>query len=103
MPTENKPTGIPQLGAEIAEVARRTGESPWMVKQKCRQGRYKAKKSGRRTIVIWSSVEEDFKNLPDAVFAPPRRRHLTEPSVTVETAPAAPRRQRRQPSQAIPA
>jgi hypothetical protein len=65
---------IEKLGSSIKEVASSTGQSEWLVKHKLRKGRYRAKKEGRRTIIINESVREDFENLPDATFAPPRRR-----------------------------
>jgi hypothetical protein len=72
-----------------------------------RQGRYKAKKSGRRTIIIFASVKEDMANLPDAVFAPPRNRKPPvdprAPTDSVKAAPPTPRpRQRHQLTEAVP-
>ncbi len=51
-----------------------TGESEWVVKQKLRRGRYRARKSGRRTLVEYASIIEDAATLPVAKFAPPRVR-----------------------------
>jgi hypothetical protein len=62
------------LGLSIADVAAMTGESAWTVKQKLRLGIYKAKKSGRRTIIIYQSVKEGWESLPEAKFLPPTRR-----------------------------
>jgi hypothetical protein len=58
----------------ISDVAAYSGESEWTVKFKLRDGTYRAKKSGRRTLVSWASVKADLNNLPDAKFAPPRAR-----------------------------
>jgi hypothetical protein len=63
-----------ELGWSIEDTSRRTSECTWTVKQRLRAGEYKAKKSGRRTIVIPSSVRAYFAGLPDAHFAPPRQR-----------------------------
>jgi hypothetical protein len=60
------------LTDSIGEVARRTGESQWTVKDKLRRGVYLGKKSGRRTLVIVDSVKKHINELPDAVFAPVR-------------------------------
>jgi hypothetical protein len=65
---------VEKLGGSINEVADLTGESPWKVKEKLRNGTYKARKSGRRTIVELSSVHEAWKKLPVAKYAPPRTR-----------------------------
>jgi hypothetical protein len=62
------------LGLSINDVAKMTGESSWTVKHKLRLGIYKAKKSGRRTIIVYSSVKQHFANLPEAKFLPPTRR-----------------------------
>jgi len=73
MKAENAPELEPLL-VGIAEAARLTGESEWQVKDKLRRGRYKAKKSGRRTLVWFWSIKADVANLPDATFAPVRPR-----------------------------
>lgn len=62
------------LGLSIADVAAMTSELQWTVKQKLRSGVYRAKKSGRRTIIIYQSVKEAWANLPEAEFLAPRRR-----------------------------
>jgi hypothetical protein len=62
------------LGLSIADVAAMTGESVWTVKQKLRLGIYKAKKSGRRTIIVYESVKAAWADLPEAKFLPPTRR-----------------------------
>jgi hypothetical protein len=68
-------TGAAQepLYASIKEIAARTGESEWTVKDKLRRGVYRAKKSGRRTLVLWDSVKEHLAALPDAKFMQPTR------------------------------
>jgi hypothetical protein len=61
---------VEPLGLSIKETARITGESEWQVKEKLRNRTYEAKKSGRRTIVIYASVKAAFNNLPAATFKP---------------------------------
>ena len=70
--------GVPPLGLSIKQTAKVTGESEWTVKQKLRDGTYRAKKSGRRTIVIYQTVVEHWDSLPDAKFCKPLRRKHTE-------------------------
>jgi hypothetical protein len=66
--------GHEPFGLSVKDTAEATGESVWTVKQKLRAGTYKAKKSGRRTIVDYSSVKEAWQSLPDATFKPPTKR-----------------------------
>jgi hypothetical protein len=70
--------GIEPLGLSIRQTAEITGESEWTVKQKLRNGTYKAKKSGRRTIIVYQSVVAHWNSLPDAKFCKPLRRKLTQ-------------------------
>ena len=58
----------------IAECARQLAISAWSVKDLLRQGKLRAKKHGRRTIVEVASRLEYAESLPDAEFAPPRDR-----------------------------
>jgi hypothetical protein len=58
----------------IEDTALMTGESEWTVKDKLRLGTYEAKKSGRRTLIVYESVKRAAANLPDAKFASPRKR-----------------------------
>jgi hypothetical protein len=74
MPNFQIEGGPEPLGISIKETANRTGESTWKVKEKLRNGTYKAKKSGRRTVVIYQSVKSAWENLPDARFSPPKPR-----------------------------
>jgi hypothetical protein len=70
--------GLKPLGLSIKETAAITGESVWTVKKKLRDGTYSAKKSGRRTIVVYTSIEAAWNALPDATFQAPtprKRRH----------------------------
>jgi hypothetical protein len=62
-----------RLAASIEEVATMTSQSRWSVEEKLRLGHYRAKKSGRRTLVVIDSVKQDFDALPDATFNPSRR------------------------------
>jgi hypothetical protein len=66
------------LGLSIKETAAITSESKWQVKERLRRGEYRAKKSGRRTIIIYQSVEDHWNSLPDAVFKPSKRKHEHE-------------------------
>jgi hypothetical protein len=66
--------GIKPFGLSIKDTAKATGESTWKVKEKLRNGTYKAKKSGRRTIVTYESIEAAWENLPDATFTSKRKR-----------------------------
>ena len=66
------------LGVSIRQAAEITGESQWQVKQKLRAGTYQAKKSGRRTIISFASIERAWGALPAATFKAPtprKRRH----------------------------
>jgi hypothetical protein len=65
---------VEPLGISIKQAAEVTGESTWQVKQKLRNGTYRAKKSGRRTIVEFTSVKAAWEKLPNAKFMPPRQR-----------------------------
>jgi hypothetical protein len=73
MQTENT---LEPLLVSPDEAARLTGESRWSVNAKLRDGRYKAKKSGRRTLIWFWSIKADVQDLPDAKFAPPRARKV---------------------------
>jgi len=61
---------IEPLTVSIDAAAALTGESPWSVREKLRLGVYRAKKSGRRTLVVYSTIRDHLKNLPDASFGP---------------------------------
>lgn len=64
--------GLEPLFLSIRDTSKITGESEWTVKQKLRAGRYRARKSGRRTLVEYDSVKEASAALPVASFAAPR-------------------------------
>jgi hypothetical protein len=70
--TQKQP--LEPLGISVADVSAMTGESVWTVKMKLRRGIYKAKKSGRRTIVDYQSVKHAWETLPAAQFLAPRQR-----------------------------
>jgi hypothetical protein len=53
------------LGLSIKETAAITSESEWQVKERLRRGEYRAKKSGRRTIIVYESIEDHWNSLPD--------------------------------------
>ena len=59
---------LESLGLSIKKTAEITAESPWQVKEKLRNGSYKAKKSGRRTIVIYQTVKAAFPRF--SIFLP---------------------------------
>jgi hypothetical protein len=65
--------GLEPIFLSINETARITSDSPWRVKQLLREGVYKAKKSGRRTLVAFESIRRRCDTLPAAVYAPVRR------------------------------
>ena len=80
--------GLKPLGVSIKQAAEITSESQWQVKQKLRNGTYQAKKSGRRTIISYASIEAAWHGLPDATFKAPtprKRRHAHEDLNTVNT------------------
>jgi len=56
---------IEPLGLSIDATAEVTGESTWIVYKKIRDGTYRARKSGARTIVVYESVKSAFNALPD--------------------------------------
>ena len=77
---DTKPIDLEPAYISIDDAARYTNESPWTVKELLRQGIYRAKKSGRRTLIVFASVKERMENLPDAKFAKPikRRKQASE-------------------------
>jgi hypothetical protein len=64
---------IEPLGVSIADASVLTSECEWRVKEKLRLGIYRAKKSGRRTIIDFQSIKEHWAALPEAKFLPPTR------------------------------
>jgi hypothetical protein len=58
----------------IKDTAEYSSESQWVVKDKLRRGIYKARKSGRRTLIEFASVKSHLADLPAAKFAPPPRK-----------------------------
>jgi hypothetical protein len=62
--------GAVPFGVSIADAAKATSESKWMVEDKLRRGIYRARKSGRRTIVEFASIREHWASLPPAKFLP---------------------------------
>jgi len=65
-----KQIGTVPLVLSIADTAKVTSESEWTVKDKLRKGVYRARKSGRRTLIEFSSIREHWESLPRAKFAP---------------------------------
>jgi hypothetical protein len=57
--------GLKPLGVSIKQAAEITSESEWQVKERLRRGEYRAKKSGRRTIIDYQSIEDHWHSLPD--------------------------------------
>jgi excisionase family DNA binding protein len=76
MITQTRPNEIEPAFMSIDEAARYTGESTWTVKNLLRIGVYRAKKAGRRTLIEFGSIKERTAKLPEAKFAPPRRRKI---------------------------
>jgi hypothetical protein len=66
--------GLKPLGLSIKKTAEITSESEWQVKERLRRGEYRAKKSGRRTIIVYESVEDYWDSLPDATFKRSKRK-----------------------------
>jgi hypothetical protein len=58
-----------QMGPNLPRAAY-TGDSEWSVRDKIRQHRYRAKKSGRTVIIDLDSVDADIASLPEAHYAP---------------------------------
>jgi hypothetical protein len=57
----------------VAFISHWTGESSWTVRNvHLREGHYKARKSGRRTLIEFASVKAFMSKLPVATFAKPR-------------------------------
>ena len=56
----------------IKNTAAVIGVSEWTVKDLLRRGVLKARKAGRRTLVIVASREAYIASLPPATFLPPR-------------------------------
>jgi hypothetical protein len=75
---KRKPPPVEPLGLSINDTATVTAESVWTVKQKLRDGTYRAKKAGRRTIVIFASVKAAWETLPEATFMAPKNRAATK-------------------------
>jgi hypothetical protein len=73
--SENESVSLQPLGVSIRQCSELTSESEWQVKEHLRNGEYKAKKSGRRTIIIYASVVHHWRNLPEATFKPLKRKH----------------------------
>jgi hypothetical protein len=58
----------------IRDAAKFSAVSEWTIKNLLRQGVLEARKSGRRTLVVFESVKRHAAALPDAKFAAPRPR-----------------------------
>jgi excisionase family DNA binding protein len=71
---QSKSAEIEPAFMSVAEAARYVGISEWSVKALLREGIYKARKSGRRTLIEFTSVKQYATSLPAATFAAPRRR-----------------------------
>lgn len=65
-------TTLEPILVSIPTAADHTGESVWTVKQRLRAGIYRARKSGRRTLVELKSIKEHVATLPPAEFKKPR-------------------------------
>jgi hypothetical protein len=76
------------LAVSIEAAAIATGESDWTVKHRLRNGQYKAKKAGRRTLIDYQSIKDFWATLPEAKFLPPRRRRAKAQAAIDETVAA---------------
>jgi hypothetical protein len=56
---------VEPIGLSVEQTAEVTGESTWRVYEKIKNGTYRAKKSGARTLVDAQSVKEAYNALPD--------------------------------------
>jgi hypothetical protein len=56
---------IEPLGLSVNATAEVTGESTWQVYKKIRDGTYRARKAGARTLVDFQSIKAAYNNLPD--------------------------------------
>ncbi len=61
---------IEPVFVSIADAAIYTGESEWRFKERLRSGIYNAKKSGRRTLVIFETIKNYVDSLHDATLGP---------------------------------
>jgi hypothetical protein len=64
----------PPAVESIKDSATAIAGSVWMVKDLLRQGKLKAVKAGRRTLVVVASRDAYLKSLPPATYLPPRRK-----------------------------
>ncbi|WFU09096.1 hypothetical protein QA646_17780 [Rhizobium sp. CB3090] len=62
--------GIEPEYISVNDAAIYAAESEWTVRDKLRRGIYRAKKSGRRTLIKFATVKAHLDQLPDASFAP---------------------------------
>jgi hypothetical protein len=68
-PTAPTPTTV--FGARIADASKAVGISPAGIYRLLAQGKIRAKKNGRTTIVIMDTVYSHIESLPDAEFSWP--------------------------------
>jgi hypothetical protein len=90
--------GMAPIFVSIGDAALLTGESIWTVKQRLREGTYRARKAGRRTLIEYASVKAHAADLPAAQFAPARRQSRPDSLEPMKVEPAAgpgPQRRRR--------
>jgi hypothetical protein len=87
--------GMAPIFVSIGDAALLTGESIWTVKQRLREGTYRARKAGRRTLIEYASVKTHAASLPAAQFAPARRQGRRDSLEPVNVQPAGPGPQRR--------
>ena len=66
---ELEPIAVP-----IPEGERISGLSRSDIYRRLAAGELKAKKSGRRTLILYESLKQVMANLPDAKFTPPPKR-----------------------------
>jgi len=67
-----------RVAVSIEQGADLTGTSKWWIKEELRQGNLEAVKAGRRTLILFDSLEKRIESLPKAHFAPPVTRKTRE-------------------------
>jgi hypothetical protein len=66
-----QPRGFAPRFMSIADAAIWFGESQWTIKQALRHGELDGRKSGKRTLIVFTSMQARAERLPVAKFAPP--------------------------------
>jgi predicted DNA-binding transcriptional regulator AlpA len=69
---ETPGTGMQPLAVTIPEAVRLSGLSRSELYRQMSAGRIRARKSGSRTLVVWSSLRDHVEALPPAEFRAPK-------------------------------